>query len=281
MLYLSTRRSVVTHLGRSSLGLLLILSLLGMVFPGIAHASSDYGNCAVTHSVQAGQTLTEIAAHFGLSVDELAHENHLDDANYIYESQELCIPSGDRGYDNGYDMGGPDNGYDKGGYDNGNGYRGPDNGYDKGGYDNGNGYRGYDNGYDKGGYDSGYGYRGPDSGYDKGGPDNGYGYRGPDSGYDDGGPDSGYDDGGYDNGYDKGGYDNGYGYRGPDNGYDNSYDKGNHGRDPRMYGSVEWSRGNEDVKNGYDNGNGYRGYDNGYDNGSYGKPFGGPGYEDN
>jgi len=177
MHYLSPRRSVLVQLGRAGLSVLLMLTLLSIATPGIARASSGYGGCRLTHRVSAGETLTQIAARYGLSVDELARMNKLDDVDYIYEHQQLCIPD--------------------------------------------NGGRGFE-----------------------------------------------------ENGFDNGGFDNGFGYRGFE---ENGFDNGEWGRDPRIYGSVEWSYGDENGKNGFDNG--YRGYgDNGYGRGGYDKPYGGPGY---
>jgi LysM repeat protein len=255
--------SVLAHLGRSSLSALLILTLLSIVVPGVAHASSGDGGCALTHRVHVGETLTWIAARYGLSVDELARMNRLDNADYIYEDQELCVPgNGDRGFG--------ENGYNNGGFDDDNGYRGfGENGFDNGTHgrdpriygsaewsdDNGNGKYGFDNGNG-----NGNGYRGfGENGYDNGGFDNGNSYHGFGE-----------------NGYGNGGFDNGNGYRGFG---ENGYDDGTHGRDPRIYGSAEWSDDNGNGGNGFDNGNGYRGYgDNGDGRGSYGKPYDSPGY---
>ena len=50
------------------------------------------GQCSTTYQVKPGDTLSGIAAHFGVSVNELAHENGIQNPNYIYAGQVLCIP---------------------------------------------------------------------------------------------------------------------------------------------------------------------------------------------
>ena len=48
--------------------------------------------CPTTYQVKPGDTLSGIAAHFHVSVNELAHENGIQNPNYIYAGQVLCIP---------------------------------------------------------------------------------------------------------------------------------------------------------------------------------------------
>lgn len=45
-----------------------------------------------TYTVQRGDTLSAIAKHYGVNVDDLAHENHLSNANKIAVGQVLKIP---------------------------------------------------------------------------------------------------------------------------------------------------------------------------------------------
>lgn len=47
----------------------------------------------VLHRVKAGQTLTDIAKTYGVSVQELIAFNNLDERKYIYPGEELLIPS--------------------------------------------------------------------------------------------------------------------------------------------------------------------------------------------
>jgi len=207
--------------------------------PTQSYSKSDGYNedsrCAFSHEVKLGESLTAIAERYGVTLEDLAKDNGIEDSDLIVENHVLCIMahapgSNDDhgrydqkdeygGYDNGYGDRGNGGGYEKdgyGGYDNGYGDRGNGGGYEKdgyGGYDNGNGDRGNSGGYEKDGYggnDNGYGDRGK-GGYEKdsyGGYDNGYGDRGN--------GDRG--NGGYDNG--RGRQENGYGNQGHGNPYD-------------------------------------------------------------
>ncbi|WP_344421811.1 DUF3662 and FHA domain-containing protein [Amycolatopsis minnesotensis] len=112
---------------------------------------------------------------------------------------------GQPGYDQGYQQGGQQPGYDQyggqqPGYDQ---YGGQQGGYDQG-YQQPGGQPGYDQGYQQpGGYDQGYQQPGYDQGYQQPGGQPGYdqGYQQP------GGYDQGYQQPGYDQGYQQpGGY---------------------------------------------------------------------------
>lgn len=48
--------------------------------------------CARTHTVSAGETLTSIAAHYGVSVQELARYNRIAKDSFVYIEQSLCVP---------------------------------------------------------------------------------------------------------------------------------------------------------------------------------------------
>jgi LysM repeat protein len=52
---------------------------------------------ARTHVVLAGETLSDIAARYGTSIDSIANANHLSDANLIVIGQTLEIPAGGSG----------------------------------------------------------------------------------------------------------------------------------------------------------------------------------------
>jgi LysM repeat protein len=55
------------------------------------------GNCYTYHYVRHGQTLSGIAAYYGVSVHALMAANGIHNPNHIYSGQKLCIP-GDGGY---------------------------------------------------------------------------------------------------------------------------------------------------------------------------------------
>ncbi len=46
----------------------------------------------MTHTVRAGETLTSIAAEYGVSVDALVAANKLTDQNAVYVGERLIIP---------------------------------------------------------------------------------------------------------------------------------------------------------------------------------------------
>ncbi|MEM7734512.1 MAG: peptidoglycan DD-metalloendopeptidase family protein [Deinococcota bacterium] len=65
--------------------LVLSFMLIGSIFIGNAYAQ-------VTHTVQGGETLTQVAARYGLQVADIAAANGLTDINLIEVGQELQIP---------------------------------------------------------------------------------------------------------------------------------------------------------------------------------------------
>ena len=74
-------------LGLTLLGGLLAGNLAGDLAPGVAHAQDEGG-----YVVQPGDTLAQIAAQFGITVEELAAANGLEDVNLIRVGQRLIIP---------------------------------------------------------------------------------------------------------------------------------------------------------------------------------------------
>ncbi len=54
--------------------------------------ASDGSDCASTHTVAAGETLTSIAEGAGVSLSALAQINHLSTTDQVLIDQELCIP---------------------------------------------------------------------------------------------------------------------------------------------------------------------------------------------
>ncbi len=55
--------------------------------------SPDHG-CAFRYTVQRGETLTQIARRYGVSVQQLVAANSLRNPSRIYVGQRLCIPAG-------------------------------------------------------------------------------------------------------------------------------------------------------------------------------------------
>jgi putative chitinase len=52
------------------------------------------GSCAQVHVVQRGDTLTQIARWYGVSVQQLVSANNIANPSRIYVGQRLCIPGG-------------------------------------------------------------------------------------------------------------------------------------------------------------------------------------------
>ena len=47
------------------------------------------------HAVRSGETLSGIAKHYGVSVDELCRLNNITKSDYIYPGQKILLTSGD------------------------------------------------------------------------------------------------------------------------------------------------------------------------------------------
>lgn len=60
--------------------------------PQIAPPSWDWSGCAVYHTVLPGQTLSGIAAMYGIPLPVLAQHNGIANWNVIYAYSTLCIP---------------------------------------------------------------------------------------------------------------------------------------------------------------------------------------------
>lgn len=56
---------------------------------------SGSGYCARYHTVSYSETLSGIAAWYGVSIYGLAQANHITNYNHIYSGQSLCIPGGE------------------------------------------------------------------------------------------------------------------------------------------------------------------------------------------
>lgn len=101
--------------GRSTRSLLvLLLVVVGALLPAMAQASQaatthySYGydwdeddGCADHYYVRHGDTLSRIAARYGVSVYAIAHRNGIYNINRIYPGQYFCIP--ERGAHDRYD----------------------------------------------------------------------------------------------------------------------------------------------------------------------------------
>lgn len=60
---------------------------------------------SATHVVQPGESLSEIAAAYGVSMSALISANGIGNSDYIYTGQRLMIPSGSGDYSNSYNRG--------------------------------------------------------------------------------------------------------------------------------------------------------------------------------
>ena len=79
------------------------------------HIPTTYGapaGCKSYYRVRHGDTLSKVAAWFGINTYALARSNNLGDADYIYVGQKLCIPN----IYGGYGHGKPSHGYGGHGY---------------------------------------------------------------------------------------------------------------------------------------------------------------------
>jgi LysM repeat protein len=57
---------------------------------------------SATHVVQPGESLSEIAAAYGVTMSALMAANNIGNSDYIYSGQRLVIPGGDSGYSSSY-----------------------------------------------------------------------------------------------------------------------------------------------------------------------------------
>ena len=58
----------------------------------VAIPTPKAGPSVITYTVQAGDTLAEIAAEFGVTVEEMVKVNAIEDANLIEVGQVLVVP---------------------------------------------------------------------------------------------------------------------------------------------------------------------------------------------
>lgn len=74
-----------------AIGLLMVTVLLLASQPQTAHADPPMDG-PIVHIVRWGETLTRIAARYGVSVYEIAQANRIPDPNHIYVGQQLVVP---------------------------------------------------------------------------------------------------------------------------------------------------------------------------------------------
>lgn len=86
---------------RVRLTVLVVLAALALLLPTVAMAapSASAGHhwqsgCSSHHTVRPGQTLSGIAAHYGVSMQALMQVNNIWNPNRIFVGQVLCIPGG-------------------------------------------------------------------------------------------------------------------------------------------------------------------------------------------
>ncbi|MEZ4662184.1 MAG: LysM peptidoglycan-binding domain-containing protein [Caldilineaceae bacterium] len=106
-----------THARKWTFKLLIVAFVLSFTMLGVAPAQpaiaatesapASHGYCVAWHYVTYGQTLSGIAAYYGVNYWHLANANGIGNPNRIYVGQQLCIPQGG-GYGHG--------GYGQGGY---------------------------------------------------------------------------------------------------------------------------------------------------------------------
>lgn len=80
-----------------AVALLSLFAALSMVTPAWANGA--------THIVQRGESLSQIAVRYGVTMSALAAANGISNANYIYTGQQLVIPDGSSVAASGYSAG--------------------------------------------------------------------------------------------------------------------------------------------------------------------------------
>lgn len=86
---------------RLRLVLLTVMAIVALLVPAVASAapataSAEAANqnwgCATTHTVQRGDTLSQIARRYGVSMQAIMNANGMTNANHVWVGQRLCIP---------------------------------------------------------------------------------------------------------------------------------------------------------------------------------------------
>jgi LysM repeat protein len=73
------------------ISLFLAVTLALVPLAGFAHPA-EAGGCASYHVVRPGETVTIIAAHYGVNAHTLAQVNGLSNPDWVYVGMRLCIP---------------------------------------------------------------------------------------------------------------------------------------------------------------------------------------------
>lgn len=71
-----------------------VLSGSSLCIPGGGGGGGNWNSCSAWHRVQRGDTLSEIAKWYGVSMWSIMEANNLLNANHIWVGQNLCIPGG-------------------------------------------------------------------------------------------------------------------------------------------------------------------------------------------
>ncbi len=91
-LYGVSQQAIMSANGISNPNRVLAGSTLCIPFAGGWQPPS--GNCVAWHSVQRGETLSQIALWYGVSMWDVMQANNILNANHIWVGQNLCIPGG-------------------------------------------------------------------------------------------------------------------------------------------------------------------------------------------
>jgi peptidoglycan DL-endopeptidase LytE len=85
---------VVATAGVTTVGAAVLVPSAAMASPAPVSSPSVAAAATSTYTVRAGDTLSSIAARFGVSVSALASANHISNPNLIYVGRSLVIPGG-------------------------------------------------------------------------------------------------------------------------------------------------------------------------------------------
>ena len=80
---------------------ILIASVLALLLASFAPAFAQYGGQTI-HIVERGETLAEIAAEYGTTVQAIASANGIWNPDYVWAGMRLVIPGGSQGSSGGY-----------------------------------------------------------------------------------------------------------------------------------------------------------------------------------
>jgi hypothetical protein len=81
---------------KSTLILILVLSLFTASLPGVVSAATSGPTCLARYTVKSGDTLGKVADKYQVKVVDLVASSKLQNPYTIYVGQTLCIPSGSK-----------------------------------------------------------------------------------------------------------------------------------------------------------------------------------------